>query len=685
MPILTTEDLVFAYADTGPRDGPPVLLIHGWPDDASTWDAVLPALHDAGLRTIVPTLRGFGETRFVGDAPRTGNSAILAMDMIALMDGLGIETFMVAGHDWGSNTAEALAVGWPDRVERMAMLATPPRLGGMPTPPFEQAQRQWYHWFMATARGAQAVRDDHKGFAHIHWVNWSPPGWFDEATFARVAASFENPDWAAVTLHSYRARWDEAKPDPRSQWLEDKVKATASLSLPTLYFQGEVDGVNPPSASAAVPAKFTGPFAFVTLPGVGHFIQREAPETVSRHLVQLFTGNPATLVAAAAAAAADQSPAISKAKPYLLGAAAIGVIATAAIGIAQAQARAASPLTSIAEFDHQVTGVTVTADGRRFVNFPRWTDDAPISVAELLEDGSLRPYPDDTWNSWRNARANELPVGDYFVCVQSIVADGRGNLWVLDPGAPGNEKILEGAPKLVQIDLATDRVVKVIPVPLDVALQGTYLNDIRFSPDGRTGYITDSGTRGAIIVVDLESGRSFRALDGHGSTQVDKAVTVETDGTPLLRPDGRQPAFAADGIAISNDGGTLYFQALTGRTLYAIDTALLRDGVSEADRAAGVKTVAQTHVADGLWMSKAGVLYLTSPTDNAITRLVGDRVETVLTDKRLRWPDTFSEGPDGRIYLTASHIQDTNWFKPGAPASIRTALFAFMPDTVRPS
>lgn len=380
----------------------------------------------------------------------------------------------------------------------------------------------------------------------------------------------------------------------------------------------------------------------------------------------------------------DQTPAMSKAKPYLVGAAAIGMLATAAIGIAHAQARAASPLTRIAEFDNQVTGVAVTVDGRHFVNFPRWTDDAPISVAELMEDGALRPYPDAKWKSWRNARANELPVGDYFVCVQSIVADGHGNLWVLDPGAPGNEKILEGAPKLVQIDLATDHVVKVIPVPPDVALQGTYLNDIRFSPDGRTGYVTDSGTRGAIIVIDLDSGRSFRALDGHGSTQVDKAVTVETDGTPLLRPDGRRPAFVADGIAISNDGETLYFQALTGRTLYAIATALLRDGVSEADRAAGLKTVAHTHVADGLWMSKAGVLYLTSPPDNAITRLVGDHVEPVLTDPRLRWPDTFSEGTDGRIYVTASHIQDTNWFEPGAPASIRTELLAFTPDAVRP-
>ena len=359
-------------------------------------------------------------------------------------------------------------------------------------------------------------------------------------------------------------------------------------------------------------------------------------------------------------------------------------IAAAAVGVASAgtgyaMATRSSALTAVARFDHQVTGVAVTADGRRFVNFPRWTDDAPISVAEVLPDGSLRPYPDARWNEWRNARAGELSVGDHFVCVQSIVPDGHGNLWVLDPGAPGNEKILPGAPKLVRIDLAGNRVTKVIAVPETVALQGTYLNDIRFSPDGKTGYITDSGTRGAIIVVDLESGRSWRALDGHPSTQVDKTVTVTLDGKPLRRPDGRQPMFAADGIAISADGHTLYYQALTGHTLYAIDTARLRENVAEAERATAVRKVADTHVADGLWMSKAGVLYLTSPTDYSIKRLDGTGTTTVLTDRRLRWPDTFGEGPDGRIYVTASHIQDTQWFTPGAPPSIHTELFSFAP------
>ena len=336
-------------------------------------------------------------------------------------------------------------------------------------------------------------------------------------------------------------------------------------------------------------------------------------------------------------------------------------------------------LVQVAAFDHQVTGVTVSAEGRVFVNFPRWTDDAPISVAEVLPNGSLRPYPDEKWNSWRNAKAGDMPVDGHFVCVQSVVA-AHGALWVLDPAAPGNEKILPGGPKLVRIDLATDKVTQVIAFPEDVALQGTYLNDIRFSLDGLTGYITDSGARGAIIVVDLESGSAFRALDGHGSTQPERDVVVEVDGAPLRRPDGRQPVFAADGIALSNDGVVLYYQALTGRTLYAIETASLAPGSPEGSAEAAVRTVGTTHVADGMWMSSEDMLFITSPGDNSVKRLSGGALETVVQDNRLRWPDTLSEGPDGSMYVTASRIQDTYWFKPGAPASLPTALFRFLPD-----
>lgn len=331
-------------------------------------------------------------------------------------------------------------------------------------------------------------------------------------------------------------------------------------------------------------------------------------------------------------------------------------------------------LQQIAAFEHQVTGVTVSPDGRIFVNFPRWTEDSPVSVAELMPDGELKPYPDEKWNSWRNEKAGEMPVAEHFVCVQSVVA-AHGALWVLDPAAPGNEKILPGGPKLVRVDLATDRVTKVIAFPEAVALQGTYLNDIRFSPDGRTGYITDSGARGAIIVVDLESGDAFRALDGDPSTQPESDVIVEVDGGPLRRPDGRQPMFASDGIALSADGETLYWQALTGRTLYSIETASLAPDTA----ADAVRKLGTTHVADGMWMHSSGDLYITSPADNSVTRWTGSAAEPVVTDKRLRWPDTMSEGPDGTIYVTASHIQDTYWFKPGAPPALPTALFAFKP------
>jgi pimeloyl-ACP methyl ester carboxylesterase len=160
------------------------------------------------------------------------------------------------------------------------------------TPPFWHERRQWYHWFQATKRGARAVREDGKGFARIMWETWSPEGWFDDATFERVAASFDNPDWIDVTLHSYRSRWDEAEPDPKSKWLDDKVKTTKTLALPTIYFQGKLDGVNPPETSEKVSEKFTGPFERIVLPGVGHFPTREAPAIVAARLVKHFSQAP---------------------------------------------------------------------------------------------------------------------------------------------------------------------------------------------------------------------------------------------------------------------------------------------------------------------------------------------------------------------------------------------------------
>src|SRR5262245_11678829 len=153
-------------------------------------------------------------------------------------------------------------------------------------------------------------------------------------------------------------------------------------------------------------------------------------------------------------------------------------------------------LEEAAHFDHQATGVAVSADGRIFVNFPRWTEDSPVSVAEVGRDGKLTPYPDEQWNAWRNAAAGNRKAAEHFVCVQSVVADNRGNLWVLDPASPGLDKVISGGPKLVRIELATNKVAQVIRFGEDVALQGSYLNDVRIHPEGRTAFITDSGARG---------------------------------------------------------------------------------------------------------------------------------------------------------------------------------------------
>lgn len=371
------------------------------------------------------------------------------------------------------------------------------------------------------------------------------------------------------------------------------------------------------------------------------------------------------------------------------------LMATAGLGAAPATAQQSTPpaaaqarpppataLHEAARFAHQVTGVTVSERGRIFVNFPRWTEDAPLSVAELMKDGSLRPYPNEQWNAWRNVRRDELDPAQHWVCVQSVVADGRGSVWVVDPGAPAVAALVPGSPKLVRIDLATDRVVQVIRFGQDIAIPGSYLNDVRLSRDGRHAFLTDAGQRGALIVVELASGAARRVLDGHPSTQPEKGVVVRTDGTPLRYPDGRPVLFAADSIALSADGAWLYWKALTGTTLYRIPTPALTGKQLAADAlAAQVQPYGQVGPTDGLWIGRgADVLYLTSIEDNAIkARKLSDgpggALRTVLQDPRLRWPDTFAEGLDGSLYVTSSRIQDSAFFKRDAPLALPTQLW----------
>jgi sugar lactone lactonase YvrE len=345
---------------------------------------------------------------------------------------------------------------------------------------------------------------------------------------------------------------------------------------------------------------------------------------------------------------------------------------------ASAQTRAT--LEKVADFGHQVTGVTVAEDNRIFVNFPRWTEDSPVSVAEV-KGGAVTPFPNAQWNAWRNAKKDELSAGEHWVCVQSVVADKKGNLWVLDPAAPAQATIVPGGPKLVRLSLASGAVQQNIRFPESVALQGSYLNDVRFSPDGKWAYITDSGVRGAIVLVDLSSGEAKRLLDGDPSTQVKKGLVVKADGKPLRRPDGKGVEFSADGIALSPDGQYLYWQAIKGDTLYRIATrTLTEEGWKGADIAKKVETVGKNGVADGLLIDRDGKqMYITSPEDSSVK--VRDLAKpsaaprVLVQDERLRWPDTFGQGPDGSVYVTTSRIQDSSFFKPDAPIALPTSLW----------
>ncbi len=359
---------------------------------------------------------------------------------------------------------------------------------------------------------------------------------------------------------------------------------------------------------------------------------------------------------------------------------------------APARAQDSPALTKVASFEHQATGIAVGKDGRVFVSFPRWSEDASVSVAEL-KDGKPVPYPNAEWNRWRNALKDKVEAKDHFVCVQTVEADHAGNIWVLDAGAPAMAALVPGAAKLVEIDGKSNQVTRVVRFDDTVAPQGSYINDVRFSPDDKTAYLTDSGAKGGLVVVDMASGKSRRVLDGYPQTQADPDVTVMYDGKPLRRPDGRGVDFTADGLALSVDGKTLYWQAIKGKTLYSVPTdaiaggfttAVLPETLTDHSVAGKVAVVGDNGPADGLIISRAdGKMYITSPQDDSIKvrdlAHNGSAPTVLIKDARLRWPDTFGEGPDGTLYLTTSHIQDSAYFKLGAPIALPTELWSFKP------
>lgn len=306
------------------------------------------------------------------------------------------------------------------------------------------------------------------------------------------------------------------------------------------------------------------------------------------------------------------------------------------------------------------TGVTVAANGRIFFNFPQWGDHPRFAVGEL-KDGRVVAYPNEALNT-----PDERQPGGHFLSVQSVVADGANRLWVLDTAAPGFAAPIAGGAKLVAIDMASNTVVQTIVLGPDVILPTTYLNDVRFDlRQGKAGvaYVTDSSIKGpgGLIVIDLASGHARRRLSGHSSTMPDPGFVPRIEGQPLmLRPAGAAATpwrVASDGIALSPDGGTLYYCALSSRRFYAVPTALLRDpDATDETIAAAIRDLGAKAPSDGLAEDNRGALYAGDYEHGSIKRFVGGHWTTIARDPRILWPDTLSIGPDGYLYFTANQL-----------------------------
>ncbi|MDC0715054.1 L-dopachrome tautomerase-related protein [Stigmatella sp. ncwal1] len=298
----------------------------------------------------------------------------------------------------------------------------------------------------------------------------------------------------------------------------------------------------------------------------------------------------------------------------------------------------------MARSPRQWTGIAVSKEGRIFVNFPRWSDDVPTSVAEV-KDGAIVPWPDEAWNGW----TPEAGAEGRFVAVQSVVIDRKNRLWVLDTGNPGFKGVI-APPRLHQFALSGGPPVRTYVFPPEVSSGDSYLNDVSVDTERELAYLTDSQA-GGLVVLELKGGGARKVLAQHPSTHAEASQLTVMGRT-------WQKAVQSDGIALSPDGKTLYWSVLTGHSLWRIPTEALLDATLQ-DEALGsrVERVHTVVAPDGIFFDRKGVLWLGGLENSSINRYVpGGTYEQVIQDDRLRWPDSLAEGPEGKIYVTTSQI-----------------------------
>jgi pimeloyl-ACP methyl ester carboxylesterase len=283
--------LSVGYAEAGPPDGPAVVLLHGWPYDIHSFAEVTPLLAAHGHRVLVPFVRGYGTTRFLSeDSPRNGQQAAVAADVVDFLDALGIERAVLAGFDWGARSAGVVAALWPDRcsglVSVSGYLIGSQAANAVPLPP-QAEYAWWYQFYFATERGRAGYAAHRRDFARLIWQLASPRWAFDEATFARSAAAFDNPDHVDVVISNYRWRLGLADGESRFDELEERLAGAPSIAVPTITLEGDANGApHPPPESYA--ARFTGRYEHRTVPGgTGHNLPQEAPRAFADAIVEV--------------------------------------------------------------------------------------------------------------------------------------------------------------------------------------------------------------------------------------------------------------------------------------------------------------------------------------------------------------------------------------------------------------
>ena len=283
--------LNIGYAEAGPADGPAAILLHGWPYDIHSFIDVAPMLASVGYRVIVPYVRGYGSTRFLSsDTPRNGQQSVVAADVIALMDALKINQATIGGFDWGARSANIVAALWPQRCKAMVSvsgyLIGSQMAGKIPLPPSAELQ-WWYQYYFATDRGRDGYAKYTRDFSRLIWQLASPKWKFDDATFTRSAASFDNPDHVAIVIHNYRWRLGLADGEAKYEEMERRLAKAPVISVPTITLEGDANGAPHPDPSAYA-KKFTGKYQHRTIKGgVGHNLPQEAPKEFAEAIVEV--------------------------------------------------------------------------------------------------------------------------------------------------------------------------------------------------------------------------------------------------------------------------------------------------------------------------------------------------------------------------------------------------------------